>query len=119
VASTSGATIRQPPWTQTTTSRQLNFASCPTADLCIGAGLADIVTSTDPTGGPSAWPGALVDALTCDPCLAETLTAVDDHGAQTLDTAPPGSGTDVANLGFTGSTVTWTHDGAARSAALS
>jgi hypothetical protein len=119
LAATTDPADPSPSWTQTTTNQQLDAVSCPTTSLCIGAGLQYIVTSGNPTGGPSAWNGTLVDALDCDPCLSETLTAVDGHSAHTEDSAPPGPGTHIADLGFTGSTLTWTHDGAARSAALS
>jgi hypothetical protein len=108
-----------PAWIETTLAHQINVASCPTSNLCIAAGGPDILTFTGPTGGAAAWHSALVDARDCDPCLAETLTGVDDHGVHTLDTAPPGPGTQIADLRFTGSTLTWTHGGAPRSAGLS
>jgi hypothetical protein len=115
---TTDPTDASPSWTEADLGRQATVASCPAASLCFAAGGPDILTSQAPTGGASAWSSALVDALDCDPCLAETLTAVDDQGAHTLDTAPPGPGSVITNLQLTGDTLTWTHDGSSESATL-
>lgn len=43
-------------------STQINSISCPSSSLCVGVDFAgNAVTSTDPTGGPSAWAIANVD----------------------------------------------------------
>lgn len=40
----------------------VNRLTCPSATLCVGLdNIGDVVTSTDPTGGPSAWSLAKVD----------------------------------------------------------
>ncbi|HVR05870.1 MAG TPA: hypothetical protein VMS02_07490, partial [Solirubrobacteraceae bacterium] len=40
----------------------VNRLTCPSASLCVGLDdTGDVVTSTDPTGGPSAWALAKVD----------------------------------------------------------
>jgi hypothetical protein len=106
-------------WTQTTLPNTFTGASCPSADLCAVAAGPSVLTAANPTGGSSAWTSTPVDALPCYPCLAETLTAVDDHGAHTLDTAPPGSGTVIADPQFSGDTLTWSDGGTRRSAGLS
>ena len=106
-------------WSATGLPDNVDLVSCPATNLCLAAGGPDILSSTDPTGGSSTWTGGLVDDLPCDPCLAETLAAVDTHGAHTLDTAPEGSGTVIANLQFSGDTLTWTDGGTPRSAGLS
>jgi hypothetical protein len=115
---TTDPTDASPSWTETDLGRQAAVASCPAASLCFAASGPDILTSQAPTGGASAWSSALVDALDCDPCLAETLSAVDDQGAHRLDTAPPGPGSVITNLQFTGDTLTWTNGGSSESATL-
>jgi hypothetical protein len=106
-------------WSVTPLPDNVDVVSCPATNLCLAAGGPDILSSTDPTGGSSAWTGGLIDDLPCDPCLAETLAAVDTHGTHTLDTAPEGPGTAIANLQFSGDTLTWTDGGTRRSAGLS
>jgi WD40-like Beta Propeller Repeat len=108
-----------PSWTQTTLPNTFTGASCPSANLCAVASGPSVLTTAYPTGASSSWASTPVDALGCYPCLAETLAAVDDHGAQTLDTAPAGSGTVIANLRFSGDTLTWTDGGSPHSASLS
>lgn len=110
-----GSTDPTPSWATDHLSGYVSDVDCPTQSVHRRGG-PYIDSSTNPAGGASAWNASLVDVLDCYPCLSETLTAVDDQGAHTLDTAPPGAGTHVADLAFTGNTVTWTHDGVARSA---
>jgi hypothetical protein len=43
-------------------STQIDSISCPSSSLCVGVDhVGDVVTSTDPTGGPSAWAAVKVD----------------------------------------------------------
>jgi hypothetical protein len=47
------------------------------------------------------------------------IQALDDHGVETLDTAPQGTGTVIGDPTLSGSTVSWTDDGTPHSAGLS
>ncbi len=69
--------------------------SCPTATLCVAYDASgDVVTSTDPTGGPSAWSAANVDGsipLSGVSCPTTSLcVAVDGLGNVLTSTDPTG-----------------------------
>ncbi len=123
VAMSTDPTDPSPTWTTAALpGTGANRGTCPTTSLCVGAGGPDAVVSTNPTGGASAWSSFLVAALPCDPvtpCRAEALQTLDDRGVNTLDSAPQGTGTAISDPTLTGDTLTWTHAGAPRSAALS
>ena len=111
-----------PSWSPAALPTPASLVTCATPSLCVAGAQQDVEVSTDPTGGTSAWTSFLADALSCDPatpCRAEVLQAVDDQGLHTLDTAPQGSGTVIADLQFSGDTLTWTNAGTPRSAGLS
>jgi hypothetical protein len=105
--------------------RPLNAVSCPTASLC-GAvdGAGDILGSADPTANATtAWTTAPVDVPVCapaTPCVSEQLLAHDDRGTRVIDSAPPGSGQSIANVGMSGNSLllTWTRNGGSYQAAL-
>lgn len=122
VATSTDPTDPSPTWNSAALPiRATDLGACPTTSLCIGASGPNAVASTNPTVGASAWSSFLVAALPCDPatpCRAEALQALDDHGVQTLDTAPQGIGTVIGDPTLSGDTVSWTDGGAARSAPL-
>jgi hypothetical protein len=97
-------------------------ASCPSKSLCVAInGSGRIGTSTNPAAGATTWSSQLVDAPPCaftTPCTAEQIYAHDSHRTTVLDSAPPGSGTSLANLQLQGDLLTWTHDGMPRQAQL-
>ena len=123
VATSTDPTDPSPTWSATTLPIGGIFrGTCPATSLCVAAAGSDAAVATNPTGGAGAWSSFLVAALPCDPatpCRAEALQALADHGVQTLDSAPQGTGTLISDPTLTGDTVTWTHDGAPRSAGLS
>jgi hypothetical protein len=96
---------------------------CATSSLCV-AGDADgyAVTSTDPTGGPSAWTAALADGSPCPAtgvCTTEQIIASDSTGVHTLDKITGlGMGSLLADLSLSGDTLTWEHAGSPESATL-
>ena len=99
----------------------LTAVSCPSVSLCVADdSTGDILTSTDPTGGANAWSNATVDVPGCPqpsrPCTSERLLVRDDHGTRVVDTAPPGHGNSIANVGLSGDSLvlSWTHAGAQR-----
>ena len=82
----------------------------------------DIVTSTNPTAGLSAWTSAAVGAPACvvaRECLGEQVVAYDSAGTMTLDSVATGNGKQLANLALSGDQLTWTRDGMGESATLS
>ncbi len=123
VATSTDPTDPSPIWNTTALSvTRVVSGTCATTSLCIGVDGADAVASTNPTGGASAWSSFLVAALPCDPatpCRAEALQSLDHHGVETLDTAPQGSGNVISDPTLAAGDVTWTDDGAPRSAGLS
>jgi hypothetical protein len=73
--------------------------ACATADLClVGDDAGDVLSATDPTGGPHAWTGAAVDvaagshhAITGLACPSTSLcVAVDDAGGVLTTSDPTG-----------------------------
>lgn len=123
VATSTDPTDPSPTWSTTALpGNQVTSGICPTTSLCIGARGPSAAVSQNPTGGADAWSSFLVAALPCDPatpCRAEVLQAVDDRGTHTFDTAPQGSGTVISDPTLAGNTLTWTDQGAPRSAGLS
>ena len=96
----------------------LQAVSCPSVSLCVAGG-SNILSSTNPTGGAHTWTPALVVpgcAPESFPCISEQLYAHDDLGTRVVDTAPPGQGNSIANVGLSVDSVvlSWTHDGAQR-----
>jgi hypothetical protein len=80
--------------------------SCPAVDMCIGGNnLGDVVTSSDPTGGESAWrvthiAGAgSIDSVSCP--STKLCVAVDDEGNLLTSTDPLGgaSAWSIAHVG--------------------
>lgn len=81
----------------------------------------DIAAAADPKGGASAWTVAPVDTLPCvasGGCTTEAIMVGDDSGVRTLDSTATGNGAQLQNLHLHGDALTWTHDGAPRSATL-
>lgn len=74
----------------------LNGVSCPSASLCVALDEAgNVLTSTNPTGGPSAWstplavdPGNTLDAISCP--TVSLCVGVDDDGNAVVSTDPTG-----------------------------
>ena len=81
-----------------------------------------VVTSTDPTGGPSTWTPALIDGDPCNettPCSVEEIQASDGHGVQTVDRSHySGSGPFLTGLTLKGDVLSWSHNGNPRSIGL-
>jgi hypothetical protein len=61
-------------WHLTEVPGGLFGGTCPSAKLCVGPGPEGLVTSTNPTGGPSAW----------------KATNIDDHQSLSVSCAPGG-----------------------------
>jgi hypothetical protein len=80
-----------------------------------------ISTSTNPTGGDSAWTTAIIDTPSCGiaACTLEQIYAHDSRGTNLIDhTDTGGNGTSLANLQLSGNQLSWTHDGIPESANL-
>ncbi|MDQ6728935.1 MAG: hypothetical protein M3022_01160 [Actinomycetota bacterium] len=97
-------------------------ACAPGSGLCVAVDQAgNITASSDPTSGAGAWSVAPVDTLPCvvsGGCTTEAIRVNDHSGVRTLDSVGPGNGSQLQNLTFTGNALSWTHDGAPRSATL-
>ena len=101
----------------------LNSISCPSTSLCVAVdGTGHVITSTNPTGGPSAWTPALVDGDPCSDttsCSMEQILASAGHGVTTVDSSKlPGDGPFLTGLTLTGDNLSWSHDGSPRSVTL-
>jgi hypothetical protein len=87
-----------PAWTATTLNNETNnlvSVSCPTTQLCVAVDDGgDAVTSTNPTGGASAWSIVDVDesnSINAVSCPTATLcVAVDNAGQVLISTNPSG-----------------------------
>jgi hypothetical protein len=81
-----------------------------------------VLSSTDPTGGPSAWTSALVDAdpdpCASAPCTVEQIQASDANGLHTVDSVSDITGTVLSDLTLTGDTLLWNHAGTPRTVTL-
>jgi hypothetical protein len=85
----------------------------------VGDDAGNILTSTNPTGGASAWsrptvvPGCPRPST---PCISERLLVRDDHGTRVADAAPPGHGNSIGTVALRGDSLVlgWTHAGAQR-----
>lgn len=71
--------------------------SCPTPELCVAVdSLGNVLSSHDPTGGPSAWQLAHVDAALIPgggetiSCPSSTFCALSDPAHELVSTDPPG-----------------------------
>ena len=91
---------------------QLTSVSCPTVSLCVAAGSNPsggiVFTTTDPTGGPSAWTLAQVDTATTASSVT-TLTGVSCTAA--LCVAVDNDGNVVTSGDPTGGASAWTLSG--------
>ncbi len=112
-------------WTHTIidAGRQLNSIACPSASLCVAVdSTGHVVSSTNPTAGPSAWTSALIDGDPCadtTPCSVEQIQASDATGLHTVDASKiPGAGTFLTGLTLTGDVLSWNHDGTQRGVTL-
>ena len=99
--------------------------SCPSISLCVAVdGAGSVATSSDPASAAGAWAVAPIDVFPCaiagTPCISEQLYAHDGQGTRVIDGAPPGSGQVIGGVRLHGDslTLTWTHDGAARTLEL-
>ncbi len=97
--------------------------SCPATSLCVAVNTTGyITTSAHPTGGAGAWSASQVDSLPCTVtggCATEQIYAYDDQGTRPVDSAPEGSGQQLADLALSGDRLTWTRDGTPMQATLS
>ncbi|HEX6688062.1 MAG TPA: hypothetical protein VF085_05295 [Solirubrobacterales bacterium] len=69
--------------------------SCPSASLCVAVDLSgNVVTSTNPTGGTSAWAVAHVEAtgITAVSCPSASLCVAVDRGGNVLTSTNPTGG---------------------------
>jgi photosystem II stability/assembly factor-like uncharacterized protein len=71
--------------------------SCPTASLCVAVGGRDILTTTDPTGGPATWVRTSTSALgdffpNGISCPSETLCVVTTARGQIVSSTDPTGG---------------------------
>ena len=97
--------------------------SCPSTSLCVATdSRGDVMVSTNPTGDASAWtvtpvePAPCVNAL---PCTVERVEASDKTGLHTIDESESvGSNSLLTGLTLNGDTLSWSHDGSARTATL-
>jgi hypothetical protein len=91
--------------------RNLDAISCPTASLCvIGDSQGDIVTSTNPTAGVSAWSSSYVDDQPgYAPTFGEIQTPITSVSCPvvTLCVASDGSGGIVSSAKPTGGASAW------------
>jgi len=90
--------------------------SCPTSALCVAVGAAgDVITSTDPTGGPSTWTVTRVDGsnvVTAISCPSNSFCAAVDQVGNVVTSRNPTGGAsawtvthiDGSNCGFSAST---------------
>jgi hypothetical protein len=96
--------------------------SCASTSSCVAVdSTGHVLASANPSGGSAAWSNTLVYAPPCapsTPCLAERVEVLDDAGSRAVDTAPPGTGTAIADLALDGDTLSWTHGGGARETQL-
>ena len=94
---------------------------CPSMTLCIAVADEGASTSTDPTGGPSAWvPTPLADPCGDAPtCNDEQIQTSDATGLRIVDSGRfPGTGPFLTGLNLTGDTLSWTRAGTRRTATL-
>jgi hypothetical protein len=105
-------------------NNDLHSIACASITLCVaGDAVGNVVSSSSPTGGATAWTPALIDG---DPCSAETactteqIVAKDSSGLHVLDTvSTPGTSSDVlTGLTLSGDTLHWKHAGSPESATL-
>ena len=101
----------------------LNSISCPSTSLCVAVdGTGHVITSTNPTGGPSAWKPALVDGDPCNDttsCSMEQILASAGRGVETVDSSKlPGDGPFLTGLTLNGDVLSWSHDGTPKNVML-
>jgi hypothetical protein len=92
---------------------EISGESCPDSDLCVAVTFTgDVLTSTDPTGGPSAWAvsdvdGAVgIDAVSCPG--TDLCVAVDGEGDVLTSTDPGASGVGtwiITSVGWSGVSI--------------
>jgi hypothetical protein len=107
------------PWTHTTDGAPLGQISCASASLCVGADNAgELVSSTNPTGGPSAWTPVPVNPC-ANTCTLEQIQASDATGLHAVDTSElPGPGPFLTGPTLTGDVLSWSANGTPRSVTL-
>jgi hypothetical protein len=112
-------------WAHSTidSSRRLDAVSCPTPSSCVAVdATGHVVSTTDPTGGPSAWTPSLIDGDPCNdttPCSVEEIQVSDGSGRRTVDSSKiSGNGPFLTGLNFAGDVLSWSHAGAPRSVTL-
>ncbi len=92
---------------------EISGESCPVANLCVAVTESgDILTSTDPSGGASAWNESDVDGdigLDAVSCPSTSLCVADDASGNILTSTDPGtSGVGswaIAPVGWTGMSI--------------
>lgn len=74
----------------------LSDVSCPSTSFCAAAGKGpQVFTSTDPTGGSSAWHGAVIDpqhSFSGIACASRSLCAAFDGGGRVFVSSDPAGG---------------------------
>jgi hypothetical protein len=111
-------------WTQTfLKDSDLQAIDCPSVSSCLVTDeTGHLITTSDPTGGASAWTYSLIDPNGCDAtdqCSQEQIVANSGDGVHTVATADlPGTQPFISDLVITGDTLSWSQDGDPESAAL-
>jgi hypothetical protein len=105
-------------WSRSTidNGRDLTSVSCASTTLCVATDWNGHVVSTiDPTGGPSAWSPALIDGDPCaetTSCSVEEIDATDAHGLHPVDSSHiSGDGPFLTGVTLAGDVLSWNHDG--------
>lgn len=87
--------VEQPPFQHGIEIGVIYKIACPKPALCVAAGTEDVVTSTRPTGGPTAWHGTKLDAharFTALACPSPALCVAADNHHRVFFSANPAGG---------------------------
>lgn len=108
-------------WTKATIDdgSTLYSIACPSATLCLAVDDHGVITSTNPTGGPSIPPHLADPCGDAPTCNDEQIQTSDATGLHIVDSGRfPGTGPFLTGLNLTGDTLSWTHAGTPQTATL-
>jgi hypothetical protein len=110
-------------WTHVDVGSPLLSISCPSTSLCVATdGSGDVVVSTDPSAGASAWVPTRLETGPCAgvvPCSVEQIQASDRNGLNIFDDSEfSGTGSFLTGLVLNGDTLSWSHAGSSRRVTL-